>query len=137
MRFEKGNAGRPKGAVNRRTLQQHEVLELLASGDRELPTRTERLKRLLLDADPRIRLETERLLLVFDFRKPPPQRNSEADTPVVEAILNEIWRKERERFKALNPTAPETAADITKETHPEIPGPGDIDEYNPGWPGVS
>jgi hypothetical protein len=136
MRFEKGNPGRPRGAANRRTLQQQEVLALLASGDRELPSRTERLRRLLADPDPRVRLETERLLLGFDWRKPV-QSKSEEETPLIEAILNEIIERERERLKASGSTALEPVVDITKATHPEIPGPGDIDQWNPGWPGVS
>lgn len=67
-RFAKGNPGgpgRPPGSPNRRTLAGRALLKALEAGDEgeSLPSGFERMRKLLLDEDPRIRLGAERLVL--------------------------------------------------------------------------
>jgi hypothetical protein len=99
VKFAPGNSGRRRGSKNRRTIFQRETLELLARGDRELPSRHARLKRLLLDPDPAIRLAAERLLLTYEWQRPPLQLRAQAEVSVIEATLADIWKKERERLR--------------------------------------
>ncbi len=67
-RFRRGNRaspGRPPGSPNRRTLAGRSLLKALEAGDEEagLPGGFDRMKKLLLDPDARVRLGAERLVL--------------------------------------------------------------------------
>lgn len=67
-KFARGNPGgpgRPPGSPNRATLAGRKLLEALEAGDEDagLPSGFERMKKLLLDEDARVRLGAERLVL--------------------------------------------------------------------------
>jgi hypothetical protein len=79
-KFSKGNPGKPKGALSKRTLMQRDLLRLLADGWSEkekpegacgpLPPRVERLRLLLTSDNESIAAETERALMSYDMSKP-------------------------------------------------------------------
>jgi hypothetical protein len=69
--FRKGNPGKPKGALAKRTIRQIELLELLAAGNgKKLKPRVKRLTELLLSKDESIRLETEKFLASYEWSRP-------------------------------------------------------------------
>ena len=68
--FKKGNKGRPKGIIDRRTWAKREVLEFLAKGDEGLLPRAERLKILLKSPDHSIRVQTEKFIVEHDWGRP-------------------------------------------------------------------
>lgn len=74
--FQKGNPGRPKGIVDRRTWAKRQVLTYLAEGDADptakgaLKPRADRLKELLTCNEKSIRFQTEKLVAEHDWGRP-------------------------------------------------------------------
>jgi hypothetical protein len=85
--FVKGNPGRPKGAVGQRTREKQELFALLADGYDDLPSRAERLKKLLQARSESVRLETERLVLAYEWGLPKQTLNLEGQINIAALLL--------------------------------------------------
>lgn len=126
-RFAKGNPGgpgRPPGSPNRRTFAGKALLKALEAGDEGagLPGGFDRMKRLLLDEDPRVRLGAERLVLgLLHGRPAAPDVDEEGNGPgrldpatVALRLANFVARAIAEGPEADE----EAAADATGEDDP-------------------
>lgn len=93
-RFIPGNRaavpGSRRGRRNRRTLAGLELLEQLERGGEGLPPVEERLRLLLTDPDPQVRLRVEIWLFTMLYGLPPRRAEADLDPPIVRVTLKRL-----------------------------------------------
>lgn len=109
--FAPGNPGRPKGAIDRRTVVGLELFAALHAGDDKagLAHAFDRWRRLLNDKDPAIRIRAEELVAAYAYGRPPARVTvAEEQKVVVE-------------FEYVKKPFPEPIADPEPESLPPAP----------------